>query len=409
MRIAMVSEHASPLAALGGVDAGGQNVHVDALSRGLAARGHEVVVHTRRDHPAQPTQVRLAAGLVVHHVDAGPARPVPKDELVEYLPQFTSELAGWWLTRPPEIIHAHFWMSGVISAPAASALGLPLAVTFHALGSEKRRHQADADTSPPCRVDAERTLARHADRVIATARREIDELAGMGVEHAAISVVPCGVDITQFDVDGPVAARGRPFRLVSVGRLVPRKGNDDAIRMLAEVPACELIVAGGPPAALLSQDHEVARLRALAMQFGVADRVRFTGAVARPDVPALFRSADAVLSLPWYEPFGLVAIEAMACGRPVIGSAVGGMLDTIEDGRTGLLVPARNPQAAAIAVRQLMGDAERRQAMGREARRRVVEHYDVRRVAEATEAVYHSMLAHPPARPIDWGRAADRV
>ena len=158
MRIALVSEHASPLAVLGGEDAGGQNVHVDALARGLAARGHDVVVHTRRDNPDLPEFVELTKGVTVHHVDAGPAKPVPKDEFGPFLPQFAAELTKQWEKQRPDIVHAHFWMSGVVSAQGAEQFEIPSAITFHALGVVKKRHQADADTSPDTRIPAERQL-----------------------------------------------------------------------------------------------------------------------------------------------------------------------------------------------------------------------------------------------------------
>ena len=161
MRIAMVSEHASPLVAsdgLGGVDAGGQNVAVRALALALADAGHEVVVHTRRTDPRTPRRVPMAAGVVVDHVDAGPAADLPKDELVDLMDAFSADLAGCWRAERPDVVHAHFWMSGLAALPAARALGVPIVQTFHALGSVKRRHQGADDTSPARRVAAESDL-----------------------------------------------------------------------------------------------------------------------------------------------------------------------------------------------------------------------------------------------------------
>jgi glycosyltransferase involved in cell wall biosynthesis len=399
VKIAMVSEHASPLATLGGADAGGQNVHVDALARALAARGHEVVVHTRRDDPDLPASVELAPGVTVHHVDAGPASPVPKDELVPYLPAFTKVLAQQWYRDRPDIVHSHFWMSGVAAHPAATDVGVPLVVTFHALGSVKQRHQAAADTSPPVRIGAERALLRHADRVVATAQEELFELRMLGARDQRIEVVPCGVDVDHF-TPGP-AWRPRekaPFRLLSLSRLVPRKGVDDAIEMLAELPECELTVAGGPPVSRLDSDREVRRLRARADALGVGDRVTFIGSVPRSAVPALIRSADVVVALPWYEPFGIVPLEAMACGRPVVGSAVGGLLDTVVDGMTGLLVPPRSPYAAALAVRGLIASPQLRETMGQAGREHVEERFTWPAVAAQTERVYASVLARARLR-----------
>jgi glycosyltransferase involved in cell wall biosynthesis len=286
-------------------------------------------------------------------------------------------------------------MSGLAAVGAAGDGGPPVAITFHALGSEKRRHQADSDTSPSSRLRIERDVADAADRIIATATQEVVELRRMGVRDTRISVVPCGVDTAQFRPDGRVAQRTGPhrFRLLSIGRLVPRKGVDDAIRVVAQLPGCELVIAGGPDATALGEDPEVMRLRHLAGSLGVRDRVRFVGAVARRDVPALIRSADVVLCLPWYEPFGIVPLEALACGRPVVGSRVGGLLDTLEEGRTGFLVPPRDPDAAARAVSRLLAAPGLRRSIGHRGPRRMAERYDWNRVAEATEQVYVEMLA----------------
>lgn len=404
MRIAMVSEHASPLAVLGGADGGGQNVHVDALARALAARGHEVVVHTRRDDPALPATVTLAPGVTVHHVDAGPAVPIPKDALLPHLPQFTAELERHWRRTSPDVAHAHFWMSGLAAAPAAAALQVPLALTFHALGTVKRRHQGAADTSPPARLDAERALALTAARVIATAQEEVRELAVMGVPASQVAVVPCGVDTRRFSPMGRTTRGGPgPVQLLCLGRLVPRKGVDDAIAMLRWLPDCELVVAGGPAVDELDADPEVHRLRAVADRVGASDRVRFVGAVARPDVPDLIRAADAVVCLPWYEQVGIVPLEAMACGRPVVGAAVGGLLDTVEDGVTGLLVPPRSPRSAAAAVRRLVADPALRRDLGQRARQAVVARYDWSRVATATEGVYALLTPAGRGDPVGLG------
>jgi D-inositol-3-phosphate glycosyltransferase len=388
MRISMVSEHASPLAALGGVDAGGQNVHVLELSSALADAGHDVTVWTRRDSPGLPDGVPLRPGVVVRHVTAGPAEFVPKDELVPHLPAFTQALDDAWSADPPDVVHAHFWMSGMV-ALAAAAARFPVVQTFHALGSVKRRHQREEDTSPDGRVAAELAVARQADRVLATCTDEVFELARMGVPRRRMTVVPCGVDTTEFCPEGPVAQRGDRLRLVSLGRLVRRKGVDEVIEALRRVPAAELVIAGG----VGDGDPDAARLRECAERAGVAERVRLIGPVARPDVPALLRSADAVVCVPWYEPFGIVPLEAMACGRPVVASAVGGIQDTVVDRVTGLLVPPRRPDALAGALRDLLASATRGLAYGIAGRDRVLARYDWERVAAATALVYSDVVA----------------
>jgi glycosyltransferase involved in cell wall biosynthesis len=394
MRIAMVSEHASPLAALGGVDAGGQNVHVAELATALARLGHEVVVHTRRDDPALPRRVTLAPGVQVDHVDAGPPTEVPKDELRPHMAAFGDELREQWLDSPPDIVHAHFWMSALAALDAAD--GIPVVQTFHALGVVKRRHQGDRDTSPPGRLRDEARIARGVDRIIATCTDEVFELLRMGADRRRITVVPCGVDLDRFGVEGPrEEARGR---LVAACRLVERKGLADAIAALAELPGAELHVAGGPEASALAADPEACRLRALAERLGVADRVVLRGRVEREAMPALFRSADAVVCVPWYEPFGIVPLEAMACGVPVVASAVGGQTDSVVHGVTGVHVPPRDPDALAAALRPLLADPERRAELGEAGARRARERYGFDRIARATRDVYRGVIARQPRR-----------
>jgi D-inositol-3-phosphate glycosyltransferase len=393
VRIAMVSEHASPLTAPGSPDAGGQNVHVNELSRALAAAGHQVTVATRRDDPDLPEVVALHPGVTVRHIDAGPPRPIPKDDLVPHLPAMAEGLERAWRAEPPDVVHAHFWMSGLAATAALGDIDVPFVQTFHALGSVKRRHQRDADTSPARRIPAERVLARRADRVLATCDDELFELIRMGAPRRRVSVVPCGVDAHAFSPDGPVAERGERPRLVSVGRLVRRKGVDEVVTALARVPDVELVVAGGED----GPDPDLERLRELASRCGVADRVLFLGPVARAQIPALLRSADAVVCAPWYEPFGMVALEAMACGRAVVATAVGGMQDTVVHGVTGLHVPPRRPDVLAATFRGLVGNPARQLAFGLAGRDRVLARYTWDRVAAATERVYHDVLGERSA------------
>lgn len=491
MRIALVSEHASPLAALGGADAGGQNVHVAALATALGAGGHEVVVHTRRDGPALAERVALAPGVTVHHVDAGPPSVLPKDELLAHMGDFAAGLHRAWSGWRPEVVHAHFWMSGMAALQAARPLGVPMAQTFHALGTVKRRHQGAADTSPAERRSIERWIAGSADAVIATCRDEVRELAAMGISERNIVVVPCGVDIDAFEplgtigalrtiealgtsgtcdvlgahlaprtsaapetsrlpepsgalggegafwgggpgtvtatpspgatkvtgaagaagagdaagalrqgawnVTGAHRARRRPFQVLSLGRLVERKGVQEPILALAGLPGARLVVAGGPAREELASDPEHRRLRVIAEEAGVADRVTFVGRVERHLVPALLRSVDVVVCTPWYEPFGIVPVEAMACGVPVVASAVGGMLDTVVPEVTGLLVPPRQPDALRAALARLAGDPELRRRLGDAGRQRARTSYGWDQVADRTLSVYRQMLIAPRA------------
>jgi glycosyltransferase involved in cell wall biosynthesis len=393
MRIAMVSEHADPAAVVGETDAGGQNVHVGSLSAALAERGHSVTVYTRLTGPEARRSAEFSPGVIVRRLPAGPIAPLPKDELLPFMPEFGDQMARLWQQDRPDIIHAHFWMSGLAALSAAAGLPVPVVQTFHALGVVKARHQGAADPSPANRAELERRIAQSCDQVIATCRDEASELTRAGVPSGQISVVPCGVDTSVFTPHGPAARRnGRP-RLLALGRLVERKGVATVIAALARLPGAELVVAGGPGHRDLDTSADYRLLREAARRHGVTDRVLFTGSVARADVPALIRSADVVVCAPWYEPFGIVPLEAMACGVAVVASAVGGLTDSVVDQQTGWLVPARDPVALASALGQLLADPAKRAALGAAGVERARRRYSWRRVAAQTEAVYLRLVA----------------
>ncbi|MEU7560433.1 glycosyltransferase [Streptomyces eurythermus] len=387
-RVAMVSEHASPLAALGGPDAGGQNVYVAQVARQLARKGYRVTVYTRRDSVGLPDRVTLIDGVQVVHVPAGPPAPVPKDELLPHMYEFGNFLARQWAEQPPHVVHAHFWMSGLAALAGARDLNIPVVQTYHALGTVKKRYQGAADTSPPQRLAVEEAIGHECARIIATCSDEVAELKAMGLPEDRISVVPCGVDPEQFTPVAHTRPPGARKRLLAVGRLVPRKGFDRAIRALAGVPDAELLIAGGPEADLLRTEPEAARLYGIAREYGVLDRVTLLGGVGRARMPRLMSSADLVLSLPRYEPFGIVPLEAMACATPVVATAVGGQLDTVVDGTTGLLVPADEDHDLGAALRALLADPGRLARYGAAGRARVLAHYTWDRVADGVAGVY---------------------
>lgn len=388
LRVALVSEHASPLAVLGGVDSGGQNVLVSQLSRHLAELGAEVTIHTRRDDPSLPDVVGVAPGVVVRHVDAGPAEPLPRDELLPWMGAFADVLERDWRRRRPDVVHAHYWMSGVAATTAAAALDLPVALTLHALGLVKRRAPGAIDTSPPERIPTELALASQVDLVIATANDELRELVAAGATPRQAVIVPCGVDLDTFhpatggEAPDPLVPRRRPglHRLVTLGRLVERKGIADVISALAQLPDTELVVVGGRPGGLLDDDPLAQKLLDHARSVGVADRVELLGAVPTESVPRVLRSADVFCHYPWYEAFGIAALEAMACGIPVVASATGGLPTTVEHGVTGVLVAPQHPETLAATLRGLLDDPARRAEMGRQGALRAV-HFSWRAVA----------------------------
>lgn len=376
MKVAMVSTHA-------GADGDGRHVHVAGLAAALGELGADVTVYTRRDDAAVPALVHAAPRVVVEHVDAGPPAPVPEGDLFPFMGMFAGQLRRRWAHERPDVVHAHGWPAGKASLAAGWPLAVPVAQTFHALGAVQRRHLGGTQPSPPEREEVERAVLRRCDHVFAACSGELFELLRLGGDARRISIVPGGVDLSAFRPDGPAEPR-RPGlrRLLMVGGLVEHRGVDDAVAALAHIPDAELVVAGGPARVDLAAQAEAA---------GVADRVHFRGCDGRADLPALYRSADAVVCVPWYEPFGIAALEAMACGVPVIASAVGGLVDAVVDGVTGVHVPPRSPGAVAQAAQVLLADEGRRLALGRAGAHRAAARYGWRRAAASTLATYAAL------------------
>ncbi|WP_250036858.1 glycosyltransferase [Paractinoplanes maris] len=382
MRIAMISEHASPLGD------GGQHTHVAGLSAALAELGHEVCVYTRRDDPATAEVVTTPGGIRVVHVTAGPPQFLPPDLLLPHMGEFARWLEQNWRSGDwvPEVVHAHFWTSGLAAVTAARRFGIPVVQSFHELG------EITAGNGRPSRTGYERALGRAVDRVVAQSQEELQGLVRIGVPRAQLTVVPAGVDSDRFTPEGPAVERDphRP-RILSVGRLVERKGFGDVLQAMRYVPTAEVVVVGGPPADQLTTDPGARKLRALAEKLQVSDRFRLVGGVPARDMPRWYRSADLLVAAPWEEQFEPSALEAMACGVPVIGTSVGGLDETVVDGLTGDLVPARDPRALGSALRRLVNDKVRRFAYASAAVDRARQAYSWKRVAAQVGSVYSAV------------------
>lgn len=385
MRIAMISEHASPLATGGDATGGAQQRHVADLSTALAELGHEVRVYTRRDDPELPTTVPLSDRVLVVHVPAGPARLVPADLLLPHMGDFAQWLGNEWRDGgwTPDVAHAHFWTSGLATVTAARQIDIPVVQSFHELGGVESSAQGAS------RSGYERALGRAVDRVVAQSQDEVRGLVRIGVPRAQLTVVPAGVDSDRFTPEGPTVERDpERSRILSVGRLVERKGFGDLIAAMRYVPGAECVVIGGPPAAQLTADPRALRLRALAEHFKVADRFRLVGAVSSKDLPKWYRSADVLVAGEWNEQF---ALEAMACGVPIIGTTDGNLTETVVDGLTGDLVPARDPRAMGSAMRRLVNDRVRRFTYATAALDRARQAYSWKRVAAQLGSVYSTV------------------
>lgn len=413
-RIAFISEHASPAASLGGEDAGGQNVYVDDLSRHLSRLGYAVDIFTRRTSPDQLAVLDWAPGVRIVHLDAGPPSPVAKDQLWTWMPdlrdaflRFLAENHAWY-----DLIHAHFWMSGWVALELKRRLGIPVVQTFHALGQTKRRHQGEADTSPPARLAIEHAIVHRADRIIAQCPSERQELAhDYGADPAQLAMVPAGVDTELFHPVDQARARHKlgldPAEpvVVYVGRILPRKDVRNVLRAVAVLarsskqPVRLLVVGGETPEPDPQATPELGTLQQLAAELGIAELVTFTGRRPRSELAWYYGAGDVAVTTPWYEPFGLTPLEAMACGRPVIGSAVGGIAFTVQPELTGFLVPPRDPDALARRLEQLLAQSELRERMGQAARLRVEREFTWERTARRMASVYEEVLGETGIAP----------
>jgi glycosyltransferase involved in cell wall biosynthesis len=419
----MISEHASPLEALGGVDSGGQNVYVGKLSEHLAQRGIEVDVVTRRDSIELPPVVTVAEGVRVIHIPAGPTHFVQKEHLLPFMDEFSEHCARLARVHRYSLVHANFFMSGLVGLKLQRALGLPLVVTFHALGKVRRLHQRDADGFPDRRFTIEEALAKRSDAIIAECPQDRDDLINLyNADPANISTIPCGYDPQEFPPISKVEARqylGLPqgaFVVLQLGRLVRRKGVDTAIQGFAafqratSADAMLLVVGGtsdGTASPCLSERN---RLELITGDLGIKDKVHFVGPKQRKELCYYFSAADVFISTPWYEPFGITPLESMASGTPVIGSAVGGIKSTVLDGKTGYLVPPRSPMVLAEKLQLLYRNPEMRQRLGQRAQHHVASNYTWDIVAESVSALYRDLVANGTYRALGMakGRAISR-
>jgi glycosyltransferase involved in cell wall biosynthesis len=408
LRIALISDHASPLAVLGGVDAGGQNVYVAEIGRCLARRGHHVDVLTRCDDPSRRGGVDIRPGLRVLHMAAGPAHFVPKEQLLPHMAEFTRQAHRLMVhSRRYDVLHANFFMSGLVGLTLKRCLRLPLVTTFHALGLVRRLHQREVDGFPLERLSIERQLVHQSDRVIAECPQDAKDLQSLyGAAPSNIATVPCGVDVERFrpmrksDARARLGLRADAFVVLQLGRLVPRKGIDNVIRAVARLPDdidVRLVVVGGASAEPDERlTPEIGRLRSVAEHSGAAQRVRFMGSRHGAQLRAWYAAADVFVTTPWYEPFGITPLEAMACGTPVVGSRVGGIQHSVVEGETGFLVPPNDPDALAQRLELLYRQPLLARSMGARGVQRVRSTFTWERVTDDLLRVYAAVRPDCP-------------
>jgi D-inositol-3-phosphate glycosyltransferase len=413
-RIAFISEHASPLATLGGVDAGGQNVYIAELAKSLSRLGYQIDIYTRWEDLRQPKVVNWLPNVRVVHVKAGPIEYVQKELLLQYMPEFRYDMIEFIKTNDLryDLIHANFFMSGLVAMQLKVLLGIPYVITFHALGHVRKMHQHGADRFPAERLQIEEEVAATADVVIAECPQDRDDLIQLyHVEESKIQVVPCGFSPAEFYPINKMWARrflklnSREKIILQLGRIVPRKGVDNVVRAMAalkgEALNLRLIIVGGETEdADSAACPEIARLQQIARELGIADRVTFAGRKDRHMLKYYYAAADVFVTTPWYEPFGITPLEAMACGTPVIGSEVGGIRFSVSHGKTGFLVPPNNAEALAEKIMLMLHDHKLMKTMKANCLMRVHALFTWSKVAGMIDATYRKILVPATSRTV---------
>ena len=392
MRVALVGSHpyVSPD---GQVSVGSDRARrFGALAAALAARGHDVTVYTRRNHPAQPDRLITPREYQVASVTSGPCEPVADDEELPLMGDVARFLDRDWQTAPPDVVHCDVWTYGLAAQLAARRHDVPAVQTFTELSHVLRSRQ-HRDAGSASRTKLETVLARNAAWITASCTEDVPEVARLARTRLRTSVLPCAVDVERFDIEGEVAARGTRSRIVAVARrFLPHKGLDVLIRALPRVPDAELLIVGGDEA---DPEHDLSRRRLLSLagEIGVADRTVFTGEVPAGGVAAVLRSADVFVCPSWYEPHASSVVEAMSCGVPVIASSAGGMADAVIDEVTGVLVGSGDPRALARCITRVLSEGMLRTGMGLAGRTRARARYSWDRIAAETETAYEQALA----------------
>jgi D-inositol-3-phosphate glycosyltransferase len=387
LRVAVLSVHTCPLAALGGKETGGMNVYVRETARELARMGVAVDVFTRSQNPGIPRVAELGEGARVIHLPVGPQAPIAREAIHPYLPEFVEgvDKHRWDEGIDYDVLHGHYWLSGVAGLQLRERWGVPLVQMFHTLGKLKNSvAQGPAEMEPAIRIAEEARIVGSADRIVAANVVERAHLVWYyGASAERIAVIPCGVDTELFQPMGQAAAKDLlelppdPM-LLYVGRLQPIKGLETLLDAMARLGGPARLYIVGGDADEPENDHtawgHAGRLRARVRGLGLEERVRFLGAQPQRRLRLFYAAAEATVMPSYYESFGMVALEAMACGSPVVGSRVGGLQTTIKDGVTGYLVPEGDPAALSERLEVLLHDPAERARLGREASRWAADH-----------------------------------
>ena len=412
MRVAMLSYHTCPLATLGGKDTGGMNVYVKELTRKLGRLGVHVDVFTRSQDEHVPHVLHdLGYGNRVVHIPSGPEVPLPKPELVAHIPKFAEGILSFAEKKGVhyDLIHSHYWMSGIAARDLKNAWGIPVVHMFHTLGLMKNRiarapHEAEGDY----RILGEKEVIKLADRIIAATPAEMAQLQWLyDVDQKKVTIIPPGVDTSHFYPIPPDEAKefiGIPCddrMMLFVGRIEPLKGVDTLIKAIALIRQkdaldhhcclCVSIIGGNPDLKPEARTDEMNRLQQLCDQQGLEDLITFLGHRGQDTLPYFYSAADVVVMPSHYESFGMVALEAMACGTPVIATQVGGLAFLVRDGVTGFHIPVDDPVALSERLITILDDDALRAKMSRQAVE-IAQKYAWEKIADSMNTLYMDVL-----------------
>ncbi len=410
LRVAMLSYHTCPLATLGGKDTGGMNVYVRDLTRQLGQMGIHVDVFTRSQDEHVPHVLHdLGYGNRVVHVPSGPEVPLPKSELTRYIPAFVQGIEQFAADKGIhyDLIHSHYWMSGVAAEELSSAWGgVPIVHMFHTLGEMKNRvAQSPEEREGAYRLEGERRVIARADRIIAATPAEQAQLQWLyKTDPAKMRVIPPGVDLSHFypipadEAHQFVGLAPDDRVILFVGRIEPLKGLDTLVRAVAclhvsglKEPVRLAVIGGDPDASPDEMSAEMSRVQKLCDELAIGMLVVFLGKRSQDTLPYYYSAADVLVMPSHYESFGMVALEAMACGTPVVASQVGGLAYLVQDGVTGYTLPDGDDQALCQRLQSLLGDADLRRTLGRQAAE-YAQGYAWEKIAKQIVGVYEELI-----------------
>ena len=410
--IALISDHGDPAADIGREEAGGQNVYVRQVGEALARLGWQVDMFTRKSKAEDADIVQHTPHCRTIRLKAGPESFVPRDEIFQYMPEF---LASFQAFQAKEgviypLIHSNYWMSAWVGLQLQAKQRAQLIHTYHSLGAVKYQSVKKQPAIVATRLAVERDALEQSDCVVATSPQELDHLRSLVSAQGNVEVIPCGTDINNFKRLSRSQARlklnipSQEQVILYVGRFDPRKGIETLVRAVAKLkteqpdaPMRLVLVGGSEPGQ--SDGLERLRIEGILHELGIFDCTVFAGRVGHDNLPLFYTAADVCVIPSHYEPFGLVAIEAMACGTPVVASDVGGLKFTVIPEETGLLVPAQDVDGFAGAIDRLLGDSIWTQKVRRNAALRVQQNFSWEGVAIQLSDLYRRSLAQSITQP----------